>query len=117
MIAGAAARHLPSFDRASSGRHGGTIGGHPPLAMPHTTTACQSCGMSIDAGPYCRHCVDEHGRLQSFEERFLRMTAFAEQQNPRLGKTEVETRALDAMAGMPAWRDHPRVREHREQRS
>jgi len=45
------------------------------------------------------------------------VTAFAQQKNPRLGKAEVETRTLDSMATMPAWRDHPEVLERRRRRS
>ena len=34
---------------------------------------CESCGMPIESGPYCQHCVDDKGSLMSFEERFERM--------------------------------------------
>jgi hypothetical protein len=58
-----------------------------------TATACESCGMPIETGRYCGYCTDETGNLQSFDERFERMTAWH----------------LDYMATMPAWKDHPRV--------
>jgi hypothetical protein len=34
---------------------------------------CESCGMPIESGPYGQYCVDDHGKLQAFDERFERM--------------------------------------------
>lgn len=45
---------------------------------------CESCGMPIDAGLYCAHCVDENGRLQDFETRFARMVAWTLRENAGL---------------------------------
>lgn len=70
---------------------------------------CQSCGMTIESGPYCRYCTDESGNLQAFEERFERMVQFARRREPELDREAAEARTLDYMATMPAWRDHPRV--------
>jgi hypothetical protein len=72
---------------------------------------CQSCGMPIDGGGvYCRYCVDDEGKLQSFDVRFERMTQWMTQQEPGLSRQEAKSRVLAHMATMPAWRDHPRVK-------
>ena len=71
---------------------------------------CDSCGMPIETGVYCQHCVDEHGNLQVFEERFERMIQWMRRQEPTLDASTAEQRTLAYMATMPAWRDHPRVR-------
>ncbi len=42
-----------------------------------TDLTCGSCGMPVDDGPYCVHCVTEGGELQSFEQRLAAMAAFA----------------------------------------
>jgi len=73
-------------------------------------TPCESCGMPIETGPYCRHCVDDHGRLQSFEKRFEGMVQFMARQEPKASRAELERKTLAYMATMPAWRDHPRVK-------
>jgi hypothetical protein len=56
-------------------------------------------------------CTDETGAraLQSFDERFERMTAWQARRNPGATRQEIEQQTLDYMATMPAWRDHPRV--------
>lgn len=72
-----------------------------------STTPCQSCGMPVETGPYCRYCVDERGNLQTFEERFARMAQWMRRSTPELSQAEAEARALDSMATMPAWRAHP----------
>jgi hypothetical protein len=71
---------------------------------------CESCGMPIEAGPYCQYCADEHGNLQTFEERFTRMVDWMRGQEPALDQATAEARTLAYLAQMPAWRDHPRVR-------
>jgi hypothetical protein len=55
------------------------------------------------------HCTDETGQLQSFEERFERMTAWQARRSPGTPRAEIERQTLAYMATMPAWRDHPRV--------
>ena len=70
---------------------------------------CESCGMPIEAGPYCVHCVDESGRLQDFETRFARVVAWTIEKDPTLDRAEAEKKAITFMAGMPAWCDHPRI--------
>ena len=60
-------------------------------------------------GRYCSHCTDDAGQLQSFEERFTRMTAWQARRNPGTSREEIERQTLGYMATMPAWRDHPRV--------
>lgn len=76
---------------------------------------CLSCGMDLTpetrrAGTdYCRHCSDESGALQPFEERFERMTQWAMRKDG-LDRKDAEARTLDYMRAMPAWRDHPRVK-------
>jgi len=47
-----------------------------------TTAPCESCGMPIETGRYCGYCTDETGALQSFDERFERMTAWQARRNP-----------------------------------
>lgn len=74
---------------------------------------CESCGMPIEAGPYCQYCSDAHGKLQPFEERFERMVQFMRRQDPGLAQDAAETRTLQYMATMPAWKDHPRVKAAR----
>lgn len=71
---------------------------------------CGSCGMPVETGPYCRHCVDEHGRLQAFEVRLARMSRWLRDRDPALSGAEAESRTLAHMAAMPAWRDHPELK-------
>ena len=81
-----------------------------PLETTMTTAqSCDSCGMPIETGRYCGHCTDETGQLQSFEQRFERMTAWQARRQPGLPREEIERQTLEYMATMPAWRDHPRV--------
>ena len=68
---------------------------------------CESCGMPIEAGPYCPHCVDQDGNLQTFEERLERMSQWIRRSRAGLSRAEAESEALDAMVRMPAWRHHP----------
>ena len=74
-----------------------------------TAPACESCGMPIETGRYCGYCTDETGALQSFDERFERMTAWQARRNPSATRQEIERQTLDYLATMPAWQDHPRV--------
>ena len=74
-----------------------------------TTPTCESCGMPIETGRYCPHCVDETGALQSFDDRFERMIAWEARQRPNAARADLEASTLAYMATMPAWRDHPRV--------
>jgi hypothetical protein len=71
-------------------------------------TRCESCGMPIEMGPYCRHCTDEAGKLQPFEERFERMVQWRMRQEA-LDRRTAEARTREYMRGMPAWRGHPRL--------
>jgi hypothetical protein len=72
-------------------------------------TPCESCSMPTDPGPYCHHCVDAEGKLQSFDERFERMVAWQQSRSPRASRAELESATLAFMAKMPAWKGHPRV--------
>ena len=74
-----------------------------------TTTSCDSCGMQIESGPYCEYCTDASGALQPFEERFDRMVSWQARRNPTAPVEQLEAETLAYLAGMPAWRDHPRV--------
>ena len=74
-----------------------------------TKSACESCGMPIETGRYCDYCTDENGRLQSFDERFARMTSWQARRHPEATSQEIERQTLAYMATMPAWQDHPRV--------
>lgn len=71
---------------------------------------CESCGMPIETGPYCPHCIDPStGELQAFDERFERMVTW--QLRKQGGSRQAAEQAtLAYMATMPAWKDHPRVR-------
>ncbi|HKA87477.1 MAG TPA: hypothetical protein VKE22_07415 [Haliangiales bacterium] len=71
---------------------------------------CESCGMPIEAGPYCQHCVDDAGKLQPFDERFERMIQWVVRREPGIERKVAEERTLAYMATMPAWKDHPRVK-------
>jgi hypothetical protein len=73
-------------------------------------TPCESCGMPIEAGPYCEYCLDEHGNLQAFDERFERMVQWQARREPNASRADLEKKTLAYMATMPAWRDHPRVK-------
>ncbi len=73
--------------------------------MSDDTTHCRSCGMTSESGPYCRHCIDESGDLQTFDERLTRMTQFMRRRDPSLTSAAAEQEARAYMATMPAWRD------------
>ncbi len=77
--------------------------------MNDDATVCQSCGMTIEGGDYCEYCLDENGQLQEFDERLARMVQFMKRREEGLTQEEARARALDYMATMPAWRDHPKV--------
>lgn len=70
-------------------------------------SGCQSCGMAIESGTYCRYCTDENGNLQSFAETVTRMSQFMKRENATLSDAEAEAKTLEHMATMPAWREHP----------
>ena len=65
--------------------------------------------MAIDEGPYCAHCTDDSGKLQSFDDRFERMVQWTQRQDDAITRPEAEAKARAYMATMPAWRDHPRL--------
>ena len=76
---------------------------------------CLSCGMPLSeetrraSTDYCQHCTDDSGKLQPFEERFERMTQWAMREDG-VDREVAEMRTIEYMRGMPAWRDHPRVK-------
>ncbi|MET0795431.1 MAG: hypothetical protein ABW061_28190 [Polyangiaceae bacterium] len=74
-----------------------------------STHSCESCGMPIETGQYCAHCVDAQGNLQGFEERFERMVQWQLRQKPNLARAQAERETLAYMQKMPAWQNHPRV--------
>jgi hypothetical protein len=71
---------------------------------------CESCGMPIETGPYCQHCVDASGKLQGFDERFERMIGWQMRVKPGLERAQAEQETLVYMSKMPAWKEHPRVK-------
>lgn len=73
-------------------------------------TKCQSCGMPIEDGLYCEHCTDEQGNLQTFAERFERMTQWLMRREGVASRSLAERQVLETMAAMPAWRDHPELK-------
>lgn len=75
---------------------------------------CQSCGMPIEHGPYCQYCADDHGRLHGFQETVRRMSAFWQSRDGSLTSERAEQQTLEHMAQMPAWKDHPELKEKRK---
>jgi hypothetical protein len=75
--------------------------------MTETRVKCESCGMPVEMGPYCPHCVDDAGKLQPLEERFERTVAWRLRQAQGLSRAEGEQRTRARMRTMPAWRWHP----------
>jgi hypothetical protein len=73
------------------------------------TLRCESCGMPIESGRYCVHCVDETGELQEFETRFERMVAWAMRRDTSLTRAEAGRKTIAYMSGMPVCRGHPSV--------
>jgi len=74
-----------------------------------STQTCESCGMPIESGRYCAHCTDEAGNLQSFDERFRRMTGWQARRHPEASPEEIEEQTRAYMATMPAWSGHARL--------
>ena len=72
---------------------------------------CASCGMPIEAGPYCDHCTDDEGNLHAFEERFSRMKQWTQREKPDLDMDAAERATLEYMANMPAWKDNAKLKE------
>ena len=70
---------------------------------------CESCGMSIEAGSYCQHCVDAQGNLKQFDETFERFVQWATKDGTSLQDAKANTRAY--MRTMPAWKNHPALQE------
>ena len=83
--------------------------------MSVSTETCLSCGMPLtresrrDSTDYCLYCTDDSGALHPFEERFERMTQWAMRKDG-LDRKDAEARTLEYMRGMPAWRDHPKLK-------
>ena len=73
------------------------------------THHCQSCGMPVEAGPYCQYCADTEGNLHSFEETVARMSQFMKGQEPGLSDEMAKEKTLGYMSTMPAWRDRPEL--------
>lgn len=71
------------------------------------TNRCQSCSMTIENGTYCKYCSDDRGSLLAFEETLERFIQFAMQHRSDLDRPTAARQALEFMAKMPAWRDHP----------
>ncbi len=78
---------------------------------PGTGGSCESCGMPVDSGRYCAHCVDGKGNLQPFHERLEKMVEFQLHRNPGLTGEEARAQSRQYMAAMPAWRNHPELAE------
>jgi hypothetical protein len=62
------------------------------------------------ANRLCAHCTDESGLLKPFEERLERTTQWAIRKEG-LERSVAEVRAREYMRGMPAWKDHPALKE------
>jgi len=63
-----------------------------------TAPACESCGMPIETGRYCSYCTDETGTLQSFDERFERMTAWQARRSPSATRQSPQSGRAPSMA-------------------
>jgi hypothetical protein len=74
-----------------------------------TPMHCESCGMEVETGPYCNYCVDESGKLQSFETRFEKMVGWAMRKTPSLSREQAEQNTRAYMRKMPAWVNHPQL--------
>ncbi|GGI92896.1 hypothetical protein GCM10007978_33120 [Shewanella hanedai] len=72
---------------------------------------CESCGMSINDGTYCQYCTDGDGKLQAFNERFERMVQWVMKENKDLSRGGAENTTKEYMRTMPAWQNHPDIRE------
>ncbi len=75
------------------------------------THSCESCGMQIESGAYCSYCLDDSGQLQPFDERFERMVQWLLGREPELDRGAAEERTRDYMRKMPAWKEHPSLRD------
>lgn len=69
---------------------------------------CQSCGLPIETGIYCAHCVDKDGNLQDFETRFEKMVQWQIRRGSSRAEAEKET--INYMASMPAWAEHKEIK-------
>ncbi len=74
---------------------------------------CESCGMPIESGPYCRYCRDADGNLQVLTERLTRMSQWLRREESGLSDEQAQAKALDSRSSMPAWRDHPELLKRR----
>lgn len=75
-------------------------------------TLCQSCTMTIESGEYCQYCTDDTGQLKDFDEMVERMSQYTRRQNPELSREDAKEQTLVFMKERPAWRDHPRLKDH-----
>ena len=67
--------------------------------------------MPIENDKYYRHCVDENGALQSFEERFDKMVSWVQKKEPQISRIDAEEKIRAYMRTMPAWQNHPNLLE------
>lgn len=72
---------------------------------------CKSCSMTIESGDYCHYCTDDTGELRAFDETFERFVQFAIGRDSSLDRATAEANTRGFMAQMPAWKDHPKLRE------
>jgi hypothetical protein len=77
--------------------------------MNPTELNCDSCGMPIESGHYCQYCTDAEGNLQDFDTRFANMVAWQQRRRPEASRESLEAETRSYLAGMPAWRNHPRL--------
>jgi len=64
---------------------------------------CESCGMPIDSGKYCKYCAPG-GRLKSKEQvrdGWINFTV----SNQGLSREKAEKKVDEQMKKMPAWKD------------
>lgn len=79
--------------------------------MNDKSHTCESCTMPIESGQYCQYCSDEEGNLKPFSDRFESMISFVQRRDSGLSREAAEKQTLQFMSNLPAWRNHPEVKQ------
>ncbi|MGI9310406.1 MAG: zinc ribbon domain-containing protein [bacterium] len=76
------------------------------MKMQHCHSCAVPLGMPGVAGPvenYCKHCVDDDGKVKSRDTVFGYMKMWMKMWQPPMSDAELERRARDYMKAMPHW--------------